>query len=91
MKFKETTAVYFIYFQGVDGVWNQKLYFFFKFHEKNWEFEETDDSGKFIQRQSIKIKLSIGKDKWARSVRIYTSRNRQNRHNVFVHVVKHLI
>lgn len=46
---------------------------------------------KFIQRHSIKIKLSIGKDKWARSVRIYTSRNRQNRHNVFVHVVKHLI
>lgn len=61
MKFKETTAVYFIYFQGVDGVWNQKLYFFFKFHEKNWEFEETDDSGKihtktFHQNQAVNWK-----------------------------------
>lgn len=35
------------------------------------EFEETDDSGKFIQKHSIKIKLSIGKDRWARLVRIH--------------------
>lgn len=35
----------------------------------NREFEETDDSGKFIQKHSIKIKLSIGKDRWARLVR----------------------
>lgn len=37
----------------------------------NREFEETDDSGKFIQKHSIKIKLSIGKDRWARLVRIH--------------------
>lgn len=37
----------------------------------NREYEETDDSGKFIQKHSIKIKLSIGKDRWARLVRIH--------------------
>lgn len=37
-------------------------------------------------KSSCQLEKINGHDRWE-----YTSRNRQNRHNVFVHVVKHLI